>query len=386
MMRLRIGQWLTAFAACALAGSTPSAAAVKAVSIGTFSTPVYVAVAPGAPSLLFVVELSGRIQILVNEVKQAMPFLDITSLVLSPPDPDAGGEQGLLSIAFPPNYAQSGLFFVAFVNQSGSLEVDEFHRLTSTRADKTTRRVVITVPHPGAQNHNGGQMQFDPQGVLYISTGDGGGLSPPGDPARNLNDLRGKILRIDPLRRTGTLHYRIPPTNPFVGTAGRDEIYAYGFRNPWRFSLDNGRIAIGDVGQGTEEEVDFLPLSSVKGVNFGWPQYEGNLVYDSTRPGPGTPKFPLFTYDHTAGRCAVIGGYVLHDPDLPSLSGRYLYGDLCTGKIRAFFPNARDQKAIADVGIGVVLPGLSGFGQGFGGQIYVAQTSGAVSRLEPDVP
>jgi glucose/arabinose dehydrogenase len=320
---------------------------------------------------------------MVNEQKRATPFLDIADLVRSPPDAGAGGEQGLLSIAFPPNYVQSGLFYVAFVNQSGSLEVNEFHRLNAVRADRTTRRVVITVPHPGAQNHNGGQLQFDPQGLLYISTGDGGGLSPPGDPARNLNDLRGKILRIDPQHRTGSLRYRIPSSNPFVGRSGRDEIYAFGFRNPWRFSLDNGRIAIGDVGQGTQEEVDFLLITSASGVNFGWPQYEGNLVYDSTRPGPGTPKFPMFTYDHTGGRCAIIGGYVLHDPDLPSLSGRYIYGDLCTGKIRAFIPNVRGQRAIADVGIGLALPGLSGFGQGVGGQIYAAQTSGAVSRLEP---
>jgi glucose/arabinose dehydrogenase len=386
MMRFRIVGWLLALAACAITGTTLSAAAVKAVPIGTFSTPVYVAVAPGWPTFLFVVELAGRIQLLVNEEKQAEPFLDTTGMVLSPPDAGAGGEQGLLSVAFPPNYAQSGLFYVFFVNRSGALEIDEFHRLNALKADKATRRVVIMIPHPTAQNHNGGQMQFGPEGLLFVSTGDGGSLSPQGEPARDLNDLRGKILRIDPLHRTGSLGYSIPSDNPFVGKPGRDEIYAYGFRNPWRFTIENGRIAIGDVGQNRQEEVDLLQITSASGINFGWPQYEGRLVYDSTLPGQGPPKFPMFTYPHTGGRCAIIGGYVSHDPDLPSLSGRYLYGDLCTGAIRSFVPDVTRQKAVGDAPIGVVLPELSGFGRGFGGQLYTAQTSGAVSRLEPDAP
>ena len=385
-----LGAWmkqrLAAIVACALAGlMAPAALALQAVPLGTFQSPVHVAVAPGATALLFVVEQAGRIQVLRNEQNQTVPFLDINGLVRAPPDSGAGGEQGLLSVAFAPNYAQSRLFYVFFVNNQGDLEVDEFKRSAANplRADVSTRRRLFAIPHRGATNHNGGQLEFGPDGLLYISTGDGESVDQRGDLARNLNSLLGKILRIDPFGRTGSLPYRIPPANPFVGRAGRDEIYAYGLRNPWRFSINNGRIAIGDVGQNRQEEVDFLMLPDARGVNFGWPEYEGDLVFDPARPGPHPPAFPMFTYDHTLGRCAVVGGYVVRDPNLPSLNGRYLYGDLCTGGLRSFAPKVSNQTAYTDRRAGLVLPGLASFGRGFGGKIYVTQTSGAVSRLAP---
>jgi glucose/arabinose dehydrogenase len=375
-------RWISAFAGVSVAlAAIPAAAAVKTVPLGTFARPTYVAVAPGAPSLLFVVEQAGKIQVLVNEKKQATPFLDISDLVLGPPDAGAGGEEGLLSVAFAPNYAQSGLFYVYFVNTAGNNEVDEFKRSSNPlRAVRQTRRRLLVIPHQGAANHNGGQLQFGPSGLLYISTGDGGALSPPGDPARNLNSLLGKILRIDPLHRTGALPYRIPP-NPFVGRPGRDEIFAYGLRNPWRFAFDGNRIAIGDVGQNRQEEVNFLAASSAKGANFGWPQYEGTLVFDASRPGPGKPIFPMFTYSHASGGCAVIGGVVVRDSSLTTLAGRYVYGDACTGAIRSFVPRTSDQTPVGDRASGLVLPGLSSFGVGFNGKVYVSQTSGAVARL-----
>ena len=388
-MGLRIAQWLAALVAGLFANIVAlPAAALDAVPIGTFQRPTYVAVAPGAPRLLFVVEQAGMIRVLLDEQKRTTPFLGIADLVFGPPDSGAGGEEGLLSVAFAPGYAQSRLFYVFFVNNQGNLEVDEFQRSTTTalRANRSTRRVVLTIPHPTAGNHNGGQMQFGPDGLLYISTGDGGGAAPRGERARNLGSLLGKILRIDPFGRTGSLPYRIPPSNPFVGKTGLDEIYAYGFRNPWRFSFDNARIAIGDVGQNQQEEVNFLLVGDASGVNFGWPQYEGNLLFDDTLPGAHPPKFPMFVYGHAAGGCAVIGGYVVHDPNLPGYGGRYLYGDACTGHVRSFIPRTSNQTALANRPTGLVLPGLSSFGRGFGGQIYVAQTSGAVSRLEPDAP
>jgi len=376
--------WIAALAGLIAALAVmPAGAAVRTVPLGTFARPTYVAVAPGAPALLFVVEQPGQIQVLVNEKKQATPFLDIADIVLSPPDAGAGGEQGLLSIAFAPNYAQSGLFYVFFVNSVGSLEVDEFKRSSNPlHALRNSRRRVLVIPHQGATNHNGGQLQFGPERLLYISTGDGGSLSPPGDPARDLNSLLGKILRIDPLRRTGALPYRIP-TNPFVGKPGRDEIFAYGFRNPWRFAFDRDRIGIGDVGQNRQEEVNFLTVYAAKGANFGWPQYEGKLIFDANRPGPGTPVFPMFTYGHDNGRCAVIGGLVVHDSSLTELAGRYVYGDACTGEIRSFVARTSNQTATGDRASGLVLPGLSSFGVGFNGKIYVTQTSGAVSRFAP---
>jgi glucose/arabinose dehydrogenase len=388
MLGLRMKQWLAAIVACAIAGAAPPALAIQAVPLGTFQSPVYVAVAPGAAALLFVVEQAGRIQVLRNEQKQTVPFLNIADLVRGPPDPGAGGEQGLLSVAFAPNYAQSRLFYVFFVNSQGDLEIDEFRRSGSDplRADKATRRIVLVISHRNATNHNGGQLQFGPDGLLYVATGDGGSVNPRGDLARNLNSLLGKILRINPFSHMGSLAYRIPPANPFVGKAGRDEIYAYGFRNPWRFSIDNGRIAIGDVGQSRQEEVDFLALSDAKGANFGWPQYEGNLVFDAARPGPHPPAFPMFTYGHGGGRCAIIGGYVVRDRGLPTLAGRYIYGDACTGEVRSFVPNVSTQTALSDRPGGLVLPSLSSFGRGFGGRVYVTQSSGALSRLAPDAP
>lgn len=361
-----------------------AAPAASVVSLGDFANPVYVAVAPGEPDLLFVVERPGQIQVLRNESRLPLPFLDIRNLVLGRPDADAGSEQGLLSMAFPPDYAQSRRFYVAFTNNDGDIEIDEFRRLpdNAVRAGPGTRRVLLVIAHRGAKNHNGGQLQFGPDGLLYISTGDGGSLSPRGEPARKLNSLLGKILRISPLP-AGARPYGIPSSNPFVGQPGRNEIFAYGLRHPWRFSFDGARIAIGDVGQGRQEEVNLLPTAHARGANFGWPQFEGNLVFDNSRPGPHPATFPIFVYAHNAGRCAIIGGYIVRDATLPALTGRYLYGDTCTGEIRSFIARVSDQEAIGDRPAEITLPGLSGFGQGFNATIYTAQVSGRVSRLAP---
>lgn len=373
---------LTALAAMTVAafgaGGAQAAPQAKTVLIGTFSHPVYVAVAPGERQLLFVVEQSGQIQVLQNEVKLTPAFLDIHDLV------SFQGERGLLSIAFAPDYQTSRRFYVAFTNLNGNVEIDEFmrHPTIKTRATRASRRILLAIPHPGAANHNGGQLQFGPDGHLYISVGDGGSVQPIGEAARDLHRLLGKILRIDPLPANGK-PYGIPADNPYVGTGKREEIYAYGFRNPWRFSFDGTRIAIGDVGQSRREEVDFLAVTDAKGVNFGWPQYEGDLVYDSTRPGPDPAKFPIFVYPHSGGRCAIIGGYVARDPNLTALKGRYLYGDTCTGEMRSFFPNVATQKAVGDQPVGITAVHLSGFGRGFGGVLYITQTTGQVSRLVP---
>jgi glucose/arabinose dehydrogenase len=358
----------------------------RAVQIGTFADPTYVAVAPGRPHLLFIVERAGQIQVLRDEQTLARPFLDIRNIVRGPPDAGAGNEQGLLSMAFPPDYASSGRFYVAFTDNNGSLQVNEFMRSASpVRADRGSRRILLTIPHPGADNHNGGQLQFDSNGRLYISTGDGGNVDPRGDKARRLSSLLGKILRIDP-RPGATRPYRIPPGNPFVGLGGRDEIFAYGLRHPWRFSLDGGRIAIADVGQTQREEVNLLTVQDAAGANFGWPEFEGDLVFDPTRPGPHLATPPMFVYSHDGGGCAIIGGYVVRDTNLPGLLRRYLYGDACTGEIRSFVPRVADQQALRDRPTGLTLPGLSSFGQGFNGKIYAAQIGGPVWRLEPPLP
>ena len=368
-------------AAAILAVLAPLAAApsnaFQAIPIGTFSSPVDIRVAPGQPNLLYVVEQPGRIAVLRNEVPRGVPFLDIQSIVLYE------GERGLLSLAFAPDYPVSRRFYVLFVNNRGNVEIDEFKRSVANAfvADPGSRRILLQIPHPDAGNHNGGQLQFGPDGLLYISAGDGGNTPTAGDPARKLNSLLGKILRIDPLPGGGK-PYQIPPTNPFVGKTGRDEIYAYGLRNPWRFSLPENLIAIGDVGQSSEEEVDLMTIASAKGVNFGWPQFEGNSLHDASKPGPHPPVFPIFTYSHTTGGCAIVGGDIIRDVDLPALRGRYIYGDFCTGALRSFIPHVASQTVTDDASLGVTVPGLATFGRGRQGQIYMAG-GGTVYRLEP---
>jgi glucose/arabinose dehydrogenase len=194
---------------------------------------------------------------------------------------------------------------------------------------------------------------------------------------RDLHSLLGKLIRIDPLP-SGGKSYGIPRGNPFVGKPGRDEIFAYGLRNPFRFSFDGGRIAIGDIGQYDWEEIDLLKLSDARGANFGWPYWAGDHVFGGPK-GPGPPTFPILEIPHNPA-CAVIGGYVVHDPSLPSLDGRYLYGDHCATDLCSFIPNVNAQQAIDYSPTGVTAHGVAGFGQGLAGQIYFAANS-AVYRL-----
>jgi hypothetical protein len=371
---------LGALAAAALATQASGAAPrFEGVPLGTFKEPTYVTQAPGEPQLVFVVEQGGRVKVVQNGVPLARPFLDIAHLVRS------GGEEGLLSIAFPPDYQQTHRFYAYFTGRSRANEVDEFETSASNpvHARRASRRVVIRIPHPHATNHNGGQLQFGPDGLLYIGTGDGGAT--PQD-ARKLDKLNGKVLRINP-RQHGDDPYQIPAANPFVGIPDRrPEIFAYGFRNPFRFSFDGEVIAIGEVGEGSWEEVDMLGIHDARGANFGWPKYEGDKLWPGNPPGPDPPDpptFPLFTYPHNNGRCAIIGGYIVHDPALPDLAGRYLYGDLCTGAIRSFIPNVAAQTVADDKPVnGVSAPQITSFGQGHAGQIYYAQRTGEVFQLE----
>jgi glucose/arabinose dehydrogenase len=342
--------------------------------IDNFEAPVYVTRAPGAHTLLFVVEQAGLIRVLVNEVKQATPFLNIMPLVLFD-----GGERGLLSMAFHPDYATNRLFYVCYNNLHGDVVVEEFQRRAGNplRADPDSRRRVLAVIHRDAANHNGGQLQFGPDGKLYISIGDGGANS---GTAPNLKLLLGKILRINP-RKQGAKAYTIPNDNPFLGTGNRREIFSYGLRNPWRFSFDDNRIAIADVGQNRQEELNFLTLNHAKGTNFGWPQYEGNLLMDNSQPGQDPPKFPMYVYGHHQGGCAIIGGYIADDPTVPAIRNKYLFGDLCTGRISILTPNVPTQQATHVRFTGITAGNLSSFGIGPGNKIYITQVTGQLSRI-----
>ena len=374
-----------------VAASTATAAppVASAVQIGDFGRPAYVTATPAHPDLLFVVEQPGRVSVLDDEVPEAEPFLDIRSLVKAKPDPGAENEQGMFSIAFPPDYADSGLFYVYFNNNDGDIEIDEFQVSATdpTIADRDSRRPVIVIEHRAATNHSGGQMHFGPNGpLLYFATGDGGAGQRAN--ARDLEVLLGKVIRIDP-REHGANPYRVPASNPYVGVPGRDEIYAYGLRNPWRWSFDGSRVLIGDVGQSNWEEVNALRLRDLRGVNFGWPEYEGNELFEPTLPGQDPPTFPVHTYGHAeTGGCAIIGGYVVRDPSLVGLFGRYLYSDYCTGEIRSLRISfaGPEPEVLNDAPAGITLSQINGFGEGIGGQLYFSRRSGEVYRLEAPAP
>jgi glucose/arabinose dehydrogenase len=347
--------------------------------IGSFQSPVYVTGAPGFPHLVFVVEQAGTVRVLNGGRRIERPFLDIRGLV------SFGGERGLLSIAFPPDYERTRRFYVYFTDEQGDIRVEEFKRRTPTRAARGTRRLVIEIPHRANSNHNGGQLQFL-GGLLFLGTGDGGSGGDPPNNAQDRESLLGKLLRIDP-RPAGDRPYTVPGVNPFVGRPGRDEIFSLGLRNPFRFSFDQvsavtPSIAIADVGQDRFEELSYLGVGAANGANFGWDAFEGFSRYagaNSGTPDPGDTVKPIFVYGRDRG-CTIIGGYVVGDPRLPSLRGRYLYADLCEGRIRSLLPGPR---ARDDRPLGLTVPTPSSFGEDARGRVYVASLEGPVYRLVP---
>jgi len=352
--------------------------------IGDFDEPTYVAAAPGYPKLLFVVEQAGRVEVLRDGRRLRRPFLDIGDLVSS------GGERGLLSIAFPPDYRRSGRLYVYYTDNAGNIRVDEFRRSSATRAARASRRTVIEIPHPVNANHNGGQLQFRGN-LLYLGTGDGGSAGDPPNNAQNKESLLGKLLRIDPLP-SGGRPYSVPADNPFVGRPGRDEIYSYGLRNPFRFSFDtmtdpgHPRLAIADVGQNRFEELDYTTVEGARGANFGWDAFEGFAPYTEENggtPDPGGTTKPIMAYSHErdGGSCSIIGGYVVGDPRLPALHGRYVYTDYCSGQLWSLVPHLSRAGGNRRLGLHVDSP--SSFGEDDRGRIYVASLEGPVYRLVP---
>ena len=351
--------------------------------VGTFDRPDLVTAPPGDPSRIFVVEQAGVIKVIDNGVLQPEPFLDLSDQV------QEVNETGLLGLAFAPDYAESGLFYVLFNRheQNGNLYLEEFHRSTSDpdRADPYSARVVIRIDKPW-ENHNGGMLQFGPDGYLYMAVGDGdsGVLNPPGAFAQTLDDLLGNILRIDP-RADGDQPYTVPVTNPFVGVPGdQPEIWAYGLRNPWRFWVDQvtGDLYIGDVGEGAREEIDYEPAGQ-GGYNFGWPCFEGTVVFDPTATCLD-PVAPVYDYNHQTNLCAVIGGVVLHDARLPALDGAFLYSDLCGGEVMAL--RVKDGAVAANDDLKLNVPGVDSFGMDALGRAYVISLNGPVYRIDPAAP
>jgi glucose/arabinose dehydrogenase len=349
----------------------PAAGKVRLEKIGDFDQPDYVAQPPGSNDL-YVVEQGGTVR-LARDGQAISTALDITDQVTS------GGEQGLLSVAFPPDFPSSHLAYAYFTGRDQDQHVMRFSVRPDGSFDEGSAREILHMDD-FAPNHNGGQLQFGPDGDLYIGTGDGGLEDDPHRNGQNLDSLLGKILRIRPATADSGPPYSIPPDNPFAGRQGaRPEIYSYGLRNPWRFSFDRrtGALSIGDVGQNTLEEVDHVRKGQGRGANFGWSAFEGTNRFNADQSAPNAVP-PIFEYSHEHG-CSITGGYVVRDRSLPALYGRYVYGDYCAGDLHSFapaIPHARDDRPL-----GLHVDALSSFGQDNAGHIYATSLDGPVYRL-----
>lgn len=361
-------------------GSEP-VLALREIAAG-LDFPLFLTAAPGDQTRLFVVEKTGKIRVIRNGTLLAQPFLDLSGKVSS------GGEQGLLGLAFHPQYGANGRFVVDYTDGSGNTRVSVFQVSANPElADPASEQVILTVDQPFS-NHNGGMVVFGPDGKLYVGLGDGGSGGDPQGNGQNRNALLGKILRLDV---SGTGQASVPGDNPFVGQAGvRPEIWSYGLRNPWRFSFDraSGDLYIADVGQNAREEVDVSTGASRfgRGVNFGWNTMEGTACYS---PPAGCNRtgltLPVLDYDHGQG-CSVTGGYVYRGDAIPALRGTYFYADYCNGWVRSF----RFQGGVptAQIDWNALRPGgqITSFGEDGKGEIYVMISGGKVFQVVAGQP
>jgi glucose/arabinose dehydrogenase len=346
--------------------------------VGSFDQPLYVTAPPGDSSRLFVVEQTGRIRIVKNGKKLSTPFLDVSGKV------SCCGEQGLLSMAFAPDYAKTKKLYVNYTDKAGKDTTWEYRASSADRANAGSARNLFSIPDPEG-NHNGGQLQFGPDGLLYIGTGDGGGANDVHGArgnGQNLGALLGKILRVDPAA-SGGKPYTVPSSNPFVGRSGaRPEIYLYGVRNPWRFSFDRsaGDLVIGDVGQSAREEIDFFSKGKGAGKNLGWRPREGR-IQNPAYPNESAPGAfdPQYDYSHADGSCSITGGYVVRDKRVSALLGRYVYGDYCKGDL--FSIKLSDARATSRRNLGLHVDQLTGFGEDALGRVYATSQAGSVYRI-----
>jgi glucose/arabinose dehydrogenase len=352
---------VAAFVVCSallLAGASARSAALHLVPVAKFAAPIYATSAPGEPGKLYVVEQAGRILVLENGSISPTPFLDVRSKVKS------GGEQGLLSVAFDPAYATTHRFYVDYTDTNGDTRIFQYRSNGTVAIPSSAKQLVFVKDF--APNHNGGQLQFGPDGRLYWGNGDGGGGGDPEHNGQNLGRPFAKIMRLN-----------INASKP------RWQLYAYGLRNPWRFSFDSatGDLYIGDVGQDKWEEVDYLKKGTPALVNFGWNHFEGTHIYDASTQLLTRGKYhaPVVEYPHTEG-CSVSGGYVYRGKAVPAAAGRYFYGDYCTGTIWSLrIVNGRATGVRREP---FTLKGLSAFGVDSNGELYLMSVdSGELDRL-----
>ena len=366
-----------AVAAAVLGMSVRLLAAIQLVALVSSGLvdPLFLTHAGDGSNRLFIVEQRGTIRVLQAGSSSPSMFLDIRSRVL------AGGERGLLGLAFHPLHENNGRFFVYYTRVGdGAVVIAEYNLTGDRNVANPAERILLVIPHPNFGNHNGGMLAFGPDSFLYIGVGDGGSANDPFNNAQDLGELLGKVLRVD-VNAGGGLPYASPPANPFVNMANaRGEIFAYGLRNPWRFSFDRftGQIWLADVGQGAREEVN-MPV--VGGGNYGWRVYEGTACtgVDPFLCNPSNFTLPIFDYTHAGGRCSITGGYVYRGSQAALPEGTYVYGDFCSGEI--FSWNGSAQTLELDTTMSI-----SSFGEDENGEIYVVNHNGSVSRIASTSP
>ncbi|MEU0133900.1 PQQ-dependent sugar dehydrogenase [Streptomyces sp. NPDC006296] len=343
-----------------------TAAQVVLNKVATAQSPSVGTAGPGGT--VWIAERAGTVRVLTDD-GLGDPVLDISD------ETTTDGERGLLGVAFDKEFAH---FYISFTDLEGTSTVDELAVQDGT-IQPDSRRTVLTQTQPYS-NHNGGDIAFGPDGYLYIGLGDGGSGGDPDGNGQNLDTLLGKMLRIDP---SGGDPYAVPQDNPFVGDPdARDEIWAYGLRNPWRFSFDSGTgdLLIGDVGQSEWEEIDWAPADSTGGENYGWSQMEGTHPFrGGTEPANHVP--PVHEYDRTGLGCSVIGGYVYRGEAIPDLRGQYVFSDYCDGTVRTLEMEDGEVTGVSDLGVdgGETVS----FVQDGDGELYVLGIAGAVSRIDP---
>jgi glucose/arabinose dehydrogenase len=358
----------------------PGAPSLRLVEVArNVGFPLLVTAPPGDPARLFIVDKGGRIFVVKNGSRLAQPFLDLSSRVAT------GSEQGLLGLAFHPDYASNGRFVVNYTNLASDTRVAVFRVSANPDvADPASEQVILAIAQPFS-NHNGGMVAFGPDGKLYIGTGDGGSGGDPQGNGQNRNTLLGKLLRLEV---NGSGQVSIPPDNPFAGQSGaRGEIWSYGLRNPWRFSFDRqtGDLYLADVGQSAREEVDVAPGATQfgRGLNFGWNTMEGSACFS---PAAGCDRtgltLPVLEYTHDDG-CSITGGYAYRGSAIAGLGGVYFYADYCRGWVRSFrlvggvAAERLDWPALAPGGQ------VPSFGEDARGELYIMTAAGVVYRIAP---
>lgn len=334
--------------------------------------PVYLTAPVGDPRS-FIVEQPGRIRIVENGKLLDRPFLDITGKV------GYGGERGLLSVAFSPQYRSNGFLFVNYTDKNGDTRIERYKASPDKSvADPASAKLILAIDQPYA-NHNGGLNLFGPDGMLYIGMGDGGSQGDPHGNGQNPNVFLGKLLRINVDRAEP---YVVPDGNPYAKSGGRGEVWALGLRNPWRFAFDrvSGLLYIADVGQDKYEEINIVPVSSA-GVNYGWNIMEGPSCYRRPLCSKTGLQMPAFSYTHDGGACSIIGGFVYRGRKIPEIQGQYFYSDYCNGWVRSISYNANGRVGASHQWMDGGLGNIVSFGEDAQGELYICSSNGRVYRI-----